>query len=98
MEEKKSEEALLIVQKTYDLWGYQNERDEARRLPEIWKLKKGEEGDGCAALFLFGVVQIIDGGSRRRDDSGVSEKEAGGTIDDGEDYRVFRLSRALSKE
>ena len=32
LEEKTSQEALLIVQKTYDLWSYQNERDEARRL------------------------------------------------------------------
>ena len=32
LEEKKSEEALLLVQKTHDLWRYQNERDEARGL------------------------------------------------------------------
>ena len=32
LEEEKSEEALLIVQKTHDLWRYDNERDEARRL------------------------------------------------------------------
>ena len=32
LEEKKSEEALQLVQKKYDLWRYQNERDEARRL------------------------------------------------------------------
>ena len=32
LEEKKSEEALLMVQKKYELWRYQNERDEARRL------------------------------------------------------------------
>ena len=31
LEEKKSEEALLVVQKTYGLWRYPNERDEARR-------------------------------------------------------------------
>ena len=29
--EKKSEEALLLVQKKFDLCRYQNERDEARR-------------------------------------------------------------------
>ena len=32
LEEKKSEEALLPVQKKFDLWRYQNERDEARIL------------------------------------------------------------------
>ena len=32
LEEKKSEEALLLVQKKFDLCRYQNERDEARRL------------------------------------------------------------------
>ena len=32
LEEKKSEEALHMVQKKHDLWRYQNERDEARRL------------------------------------------------------------------
>ena len=32
LEEKESEEALPLVQKKHDLWGYQNERDEARKL------------------------------------------------------------------
>ena len=32
LEEEKSEEALRMVQKKHDLWKYQNERDEARRL------------------------------------------------------------------
>ena len=32
LEEKKSEEALLMVQKRHDLWRDQIERDEARRL------------------------------------------------------------------
>ena len=32
LEEKKSEDALLLVQKRDDLWRYQNERDEARKL------------------------------------------------------------------
>ena len=32
LEEKKSKEALTLVQKKDDLWRYQNERDEARRL------------------------------------------------------------------
>ena len=32
IEQKKTEEALQMVQKKHDLWKYQNERDEARRL------------------------------------------------------------------
>ena len=32
LEEMKSEEALLLVQKKFELWRYQNEGDEARRL------------------------------------------------------------------
>ena len=32
LEQKKSEEALRMVQKNHDLWKYQNESDEARRL------------------------------------------------------------------
>ena len=39
LEEKKSEEALLLVQKKYDLWTYQNERDEAR-----WLQRSGSSG------------------------------------------------------
>ena len=52
MEEKNSEEALLMVQKKYKLWRYPNERDEGR-LERSGKLKKGEEGDGLAASLLF---------------------------------------------
>ena len=32
MEQKKAKEYLRMVQKKHDLWRYQNERDEARRL------------------------------------------------------------------
>ena len=34
LEEKKTEETLLLVQRKYDLWRYQNERDEARLISE----------------------------------------------------------------
>ena len=36
----KSEEALLLVQKKRDLWRYQNERDEARRLQRSGSSKR----------------------------------------------------------
>ena len=32
LEEKKSKEALVLVQKKHTLWNYQNEKDVARRL------------------------------------------------------------------
>ena len=54
LEEKKSEEALLLVQKRHDLWSYQNERDEARRLQtDFWKFGKGTEGVGLAASHFL---------------------------------------------
>ena len=54
LEEKKSEEALLIVQKTSDLWRKQNERDEARRLQRSGNSRRvKKEINGFAALFLF---------------------------------------------
>ena len=40
LEEGKSEEAPLLVQKKYDLWRYQNERDEARRLQRSGTLRR----------------------------------------------------------
>ena len=53
LEHKKSEEALLLVQKRYDLWRFQNERDEARKTAEFLKLEKSEEGAGPAASYLL---------------------------------------------
>ena len=43
MEHKKTEEALQMVQKKNDLWRYQNERDEARRLQSSGKSRRDEE-------------------------------------------------------
>ena len=39
-EGKKSEEALLLVQKKHDLWRYHNESDEARRLQRSGSLRR----------------------------------------------------------
>ena len=44
LEEKKSEEALLMVQKKFGLWRYQNERDEARRLQSSGSSKRMRKG------------------------------------------------------
>ena len=45
LEQKKSEEALRMVQKKHDLRRYQNETDEARRPQKEWA--------GLAAFYLF---------------------------------------------
>ena len=52
-------------------------KGKSKKAPEIWKFEKDEEGDGLAEPCLFLVVQTIDGGSRRSDGSGVSEKGRG---------------------
>ena len=53
LEQKKSEEALLLVQKQHILIRYQNERDEARKAAEIWKLERDKEGGGLTGLSLL---------------------------------------------
>ena len=44
LEEKKSEEALLMVQKKYELWRYQNERDEPRMLQSSGNSRRLRKG------------------------------------------------------
>ena len=45
LEEKKSEEALLLVQKKSSIYGDQNERDEARRLQRSGSSRRMKEVD-----------------------------------------------------
>ena len=40
---RKTEEALQIAEKEHDLWMYQNEKEEAKRLQRVRKLRKDEE-------------------------------------------------------
>ena len=82
LEEKKPQEALLIVHKNYYLWRYQNERDEARRLQRSVSSRRMEEEAGSQDLLSFQSLQVTGGGSRRRDESGVSEKDSGRTSGD----------------
>ena len=77
LEEKKSEEALLFVQEKDDVWRYQNERDEATRLQRSGNSRRLKEEADSQDLFFFSVMQVIGGGSLRRDESGVSEKDSG---------------------
>ena len=44
LEEKKPEEALLMVQKKHVLWRYQKERDEARRLQSCGNSRRVRKG------------------------------------------------------
>ena len=61
LEEKKSEEALLLVQKRHDSWRYQNERDEARTLQRSWKTRRMKEEvdlQNLLSLESFVVDQV----------------------------------------
>ena len=53
LEDKKSEEALLLVQKKYDVWRYQNERDEARRLQRSGSSRRMKKEADFAGPFLL---------------------------------------------
>ena len=43
MEHTKRQEALQITVKEHDLWMYQNEKEEAKLLQEVRKLRQDEE-------------------------------------------------------
>ena len=53
LEEKKSKEALLLVQKKHDLWRYQNERDEARRLQRSGSSRRMKKEADLQDLLSF---------------------------------------------
>ena len=66
LEEKKSEEALRMVQKKHDLWRYQNERDEARRLQNSGNSRRVRKGldlqhptssESCRSSMLIMTVK-----------------------------------------
>ena len=75
LEEKTSEEALLIVQKTYDLWGYQKERDEARRLQRSGNSRRVKKemdlqhsfsSESCRSSTVDHVEEMNSGVSEKR--------------------------------
>ena len=92
LEEKKSEEVLLMVQKRYELWRYQNERDEARRLQRSGnsrRVKKeidlqhpfssgarGDGGDGVEGDERK-RRRCMEAGSRRRDGDAGDQSRCG---------------------
>ena len=53
LEEKKSKEALLPVQKKYTLWKYQNERDVARRLQRFGSSRRMKKEADSQDLLSF---------------------------------------------
>ena len=53
LEEKKSEEALLLVQKKYDFWRHQNERHEARRLQRSGSSRRVKKEADSQDLLSF---------------------------------------------
>ena len=62
LEEKKSKEALLLVQKKYTLWKYQNERDVARRLQRFGNTRRMKKKAHSQDLLSFGSCRssVVD--------------------------------------
>ena len=87
LEEKKSEEALLLVQKKFDLWRFQNERDEARSLHGSGSSRRMKmEADSqdflsvqsCRSSAVDGVEEIsLESSRKRKDVQGVMSEFAG---------------------
>ena len=95
-EGKKSEEALLLVQKKQDLWRYLNERDEARRLQRSGssrRMKKEADSqdllsfESCRSSAVDHVEEIsLESSTKRQDVQEVMGETAGNaTTGRGED-------------
>ena len=67
---------MLLVQKEYDSWRYQNARDEARRLQRSGNSRRMKKEADSQDLLSFESCRSSAGGSSRRDESGVSGKDA----------------------
>ena len=87
LEEKKSKEALLHVQKKYTLWKYQNERDVARRLQRFGYTrgtKKEADSqdflsfDSCRSSAVDHVEESSLEPSRKSQDTQVVRSEIAG--------------------
>ena len=59
MEQKRTEEALQLVEKEHDLWMYHNEKEEAKRLQGMRKPRKDEE-------MAWAPPKIKSAGKRRQ--------------------------------
>ena len=60
LEEKKSEEALAVVQKRHELWEISEWKRRSNKAAEFWEVKKGEKGDGLATSLLFCRSSTVD--------------------------------------
>ena len=74
LEEKKSEKALLLVQKKHDLWRYLFERDEARRLQRSGSSRRTKQEADSQDLLSF---ESCRSSAVDHVEAGVSEKDAG---------------------
>ena len=84
LQEKKSEEALLLVQKKYDLWRYQNERDKAGRLQRSGNSRRMKKEVDMQNLLSFESCRSsVDHVEEMSLESPRSEKEAGCARGDG---------------
>ena len=87
LEEKTSEEALLLVQKRHDLWRYQNERDEARRLQRSGNSRRMKKEmdlqnllsfESCRSSTVDHVEEMsLESPRKRQDVQEVMEETAG---------------------
>ena len=99
VEEKKPEEAL--VQKKYDLWRYQNERDEARRLHRSGSSRRMKKEAGSQDLPSFqssrsSAVDHVEEMSlvcpRESQDAQVVMSEIAGKVTRGRGEDAWRLA------
>ena len=100
LEEKKSEEALVLVQKKFDSWRFQNERDEARSLQRSGSLRRiKEEADSqdllsvqsCISSTVDHLEEISLESSRKMQDEHELISEIAGMDMSGREEDAWRL-------
>ena len=90
LEGKKSEEALLLVQKKLDLWRYQNKRDEARRLQRSGSSRKMKKEADSQDLLSFQSCSLES--PRKTQDVQVVMSETAGKATSGRGEDAWRLA------
>ena len=98
--EKKSKEALLLVQKEYTLWKYQNERDVARRLQRFGssrRMKKKADSqdplsfESCSSSVVDHVEEMSLESPRKMQEEQEVMSETSGNATGGIEEDAWRL-------
>ena len=98
--EKKSKEALLLVQKKYTLWKYQNERDVARRLQRFGssrRMKKEADSqdllsfESCRSSVVDHVEEMSLESPRKMQEEQEVMSETSGNATSGREEDEWRL-------